>query len=151
MAGSTCQPVLTQLMHDYAERLLKCGSEELRKRPYKYGTSAGGRSLGLRERAVYREAVLAAEARDAEPPPNPFDPSRVDDFERTVDDPSTLGPLSEQARIRLEQVRPSGVSRSSFGRLSRRLVPAARYALVGSQPSALDALRLESEVVRREY
>ena len=144
-------PVLTQLMHEYGERLLECGSEELRKRPYKYGTSAGGRSLGLRERAVYREAVLAAEARDAEPPPNPFDPSRVDDFERMVDDPSTLGLLSTQAQARLEQLRPSGVSRSSFGRLSRRLVPAARYVLFGRHPPALDALRVESEVVRREY
>ena len=55
------------------------GSEELRERPYGYGFSAEGRSLGLRERAIYREAVLAAEARGADPPPNPFDSSRVQD------------------------------------------------------------------------
>jgi hypothetical protein len=144
-------PALTRLMHEYAERLLASGSTELRERPYKYGTSAGGRRLGLRERAVYREAVLAAEARDAEPPPNPLDPSRVDDFERLVDDPASLDLLSAQARARLEQVRPSGLSRSSLGRLSRRLPPAAHYALVGRHPPALEALRVESEVVRREY
>ena len=150
-APPVADPVLTRLLQEYAELLLERGSEELRKRPYKYGASAGGRPLGLRERAVYREAVLAAEARHAEPPPNPLDPSRVDDFERMLDDPATLGLLSTQAQARLGQVRPSGVSRSSFGRLTRRLVPATRYALFGRNPPALDALRVESEVVRREY
>ena len=144
-------PALTRLLQEYAERLLESGSTELRERPYRYGTSVDGRTLGLRERAIYREAVLAAEARDVEPPPNPLDPSRVDDFTRLVDDPRSLDLLSEPARTRLEQVRPSGASRSSLGRLSRRLAPAARYALVGTHPPALDTLRIESEVVRREY
>jgi hypothetical protein len=144
-------PVLTRLLQEYAERLLACGSEELLERPYKYGTSAGGRPLGLRERAIYREAVLAAESRDAELPASPFDSSRVDEFERLLDDPATLESLSPQARTRLELVRPPGLSGSSFPRLSRRLLPAARYALVGSRPSGLDALRVESDIVRREY
>jgi hypothetical protein len=144
-------PALTRLLQEYAERLLECGSTELRERPYKYGMSAGGRPLGLRERAVYREAVLAAEARNTEPPPNPLDPSRIDDFERLVDDPASLDPLSEQAKSRLAQVRPSGMSRSSLGRMSRRVRPAVRYALVGRHPPPLEPLRVESEAVRSEY
>lgn len=143
--------VLTRLLQDYAARLLECGSEELLERPYKYGLSAGGRPLDLRERAIYREAVLAAEARGAEPPPSPFDRSRVGEFEQLVDDPTSLGSFSPQARARLEQVRPSGLSRSSFARLSRRLLPAARYVLSGRRPAGLDTLRVESDVVRREY
>jgi hypothetical protein len=144
-------PTRTRLLHDYAKRLLASGSADLLDRPYKYGLSAGGRQLGLRERAVYREAVLAAEARGTESPPSPFDPSRTDEFDRLVDEPASLGTLSSGARARLELVRPPGVSHSSFARLSGRLLPAARYALLGSHPPGPDVLRVESDVVRREY
>ena len=143
--------MLTRLLQAYAERLLAHGSEDLLGRRYKYGVTSGGRPLGLRERAIYREAVLAAEARGSESPPSPFDPSRVAEFERLVDDPSSLDWLSPEARARLEQVRRSGLSRSSLPRLRRRLAPAARYALFGRNPTAPDPLRVESDIVRREY
>ena len=144
-------PVLARLLHDYAERLLACGSKELLDRSYRYGVGAGGHSLGLRERAVYREAVLAAEARGADPPPNPFDPSASDEFERLVDDPASLRSLSLKAQRRLELVRPAGVSLSSFARVSKRLRPALRYALTGHFAGDAQALRVESEAVRLEY
>lgn len=144
-------PALTRLLQDYARRLLECGSEELLGRSYRYGVSASGRSLGLRERAVYREAVLAAEARGAAQPPNPFDPAAIDEFERLVDDPASLRSLSPQAQRRLEQVRPAGISRSSFARVSKRLRPALRYSLSGRFTPDAPALRVESEAVRLEY
>ena len=145
-------PVLTPLLQEYADRLLADGSEELRERRYRYGFSADGRSLGLRERAIYREAVLAAEARGADPPPNPFDASRVQEFERLVDEASSLRSLSPQAQRRLERLRPPGASRSSIARASRRLVPALRFALTGSRPPELDQeARVASDIVGREY
>jgi hypothetical protein len=151
MPGPPPNPALTRLLQDYAKRLLEHGSEELLERSYRYGVGASGRPLGLRERAVYREAVLAAEACGADPPPSPFDPSESDEFERLVDDPSTLGSLSPQAQRRLEHVRPAGISRSSFARASRRLRPALRYALTGRFTPGAPALRVESEAVRLEY
>jgi hypothetical protein len=151
MPNPPSNPVLTRLLGDYAERLLECGSEDLLDHSYRYGVGASGRPLGLRERAVYREAVLAAEACSADSPPNPFDSSACDEFERLVDDPSSLGLLSLQARRRLDRVRPAGISRSSFARVSRRLRPALRYALTGRFARETQALRVESEAVRLEY
>ena len=114
--------------------------------------SAGGRRLDRRERSIYREAVLAAEAREVEPPPNPFDPQRVDDFERLVDDPASLRSLSPQARKRLELVRPPGWSPSSLTRVSRRLLAGARYALTEQPPPDLAIHgRTPSDTVRLEY
>jgi hypothetical protein len=145
-------PVLSGLIRQYADDLLRSGSDELLEHRYGFAVSAGGRLLGLRERAIYREAVLAAEARGAEPPPSPFDQSRVADFERLVDDPASLRSLSTKAQRRLELVRRPGLSRSSFARASGRLLPAARYALSGRSPIDRDiTLRVESDVVRLEY
>ena len=145
-------PVLTRLLHEYAERLLESGSEELCERPYRYAVSAGGRPLELRERVIYREAVLAAEARGGDPPPNPFDPARIDEFERLVDDPASLRLLSPQARKRVERARPAGLSPSSLARIIRRLLPAARYALTERPPPSLEtSARIASDAVRREY
>ena len=127
-------PVLSDLVERYTKDLLRSGSDDLLERPYPYAVSAGGRPLELRERAIYREAVLAAEARGAELPPNPFDPARIEEFERMFDDPAWLRSLSPQAQTRLEQVRPPGLSRSSFARAGKRLLPAARYALSGRYP-----------------
>ena len=59
--------------------------------------SARWGEFGPRERAIYREAVLAAEARSADLPPSPFDSSRSDDFDRLVDDPASLHAFSPQA------------------------------------------------------
>jgi hypothetical protein len=145
-------PVLARLTQRYAERLLDCGSEELRERAYDYGISASGRLLGRRERAVYREAVLAAESRGADPPPNPFDSSCAEQFERLVDEPASLRTLSLQAQRRLGRLRPSGLSLSSVARVAKRVVPAAGYALTERRPAGLDVhARIPSDIVRLEY
>jgi len=145
-------PVLTRLLRRYSERLFAAGSEELRDRPYGFGVSVHGRPLGPRERSIYREAVLAAEARDADPPPNPFDPLRGDEFERLVDDPASLRSLSSQARRRLDRMRPSGLSPSSVRRVSRRLLAAAHYALTEQAPAELQVEpRVASDTIRLEY
>jgi len=145
-------PVLTCLLQEYAQRLNESGVEELRERPYPYDVSAGGRRLGRRERSIYREAVLAAEAQGADLPPNPFDPRRIDEFERLVDDPASLRSLSPQAQKRLELVRPPGWSLSSLTRVSKRLVAGARYALTEAPPPDLAIRgRTPSDTVRLEY
>ena len=99
-------PVVAKLLRQYGELLAESGAEELSGRPYGYDVGAGGRPLDHRRRAIYREAVLAAEARGTDRPPNPFDPSRVDEFERLVDDPTSLRALSP---------RRDGVSNSCGG------------------------------------
>ena len=142
--------VLARLLGEYAERLLEDGSEELRERPYRFGFSAGGRSLGLRERAVYREAVIAAETRDTDPPPNPFDSTRTHEFERLVDDPGSLHSLRPGPGA-TRTLRPPGISRSSLTRTRNRLLPAARYALTGRHPPEVPSDGGESDVVRLEY
>jgi hypothetical protein len=144
--------VLDSLLRTYADRLLACGAEELRERAYGLGTGAGGRPLGLRERTIYREAVLAAEARGTDPPPTPFDPSRIDEFDRLVDDPASMHALSPQAVRRLDQVRPPGISRSSIRRVGGRLLAAARYALTERAPRHVEVRsRIASDSVRLEY
>jgi hypothetical protein len=144
-------PVLALVLRQYTDRLLEAGSEELRERAYGFSLSAGGRHLDRRERAIYREAVLAAEARGSDLPPNPFDPSEIDEFERLADDPAWLRTLSPQAQRRLEHLRPPGLSPSSFARVSRRLVAAARYALTGRPLPDPGNRRVASDVVRLEY
>ena len=145
-------PVLFRLLEQYADRLRECGDDELRERPYGYGASAGGRALTPHQRAIYREVVLAAEARGTDPPPNPFDASRISEFERLVGDPSALRWLSPQARQRLERVRPPGLSRSSFARATRRLSPALRYAATEQPLPGMDiTARIASDAVREEY
>ena len=145
-------PVLICLMRQYVERLRDCGYDELRERAYAYGISAAGRPLGLRERAVYRETVLAAEARGAELPPSPFDASRSDEFERRVDDPASLRSLSPQAQTRLERVRKAGFSMASVPRVAKRLLPAFSYALTERRPRGFDMpVRITSDLVRLEY
>ena len=143
---------LTGLLQSYARSLLECGSDELGRRPYGYSVSAGGRPLGVPERTIYREAVLAAEARGTDRPPNPFDPSRIDEFERLISDPASVSMLSPQAQRRLQRVRPSGISWSTIPRVGRRLAAASRYALIEATPEALDSPgRIESDAVRLEY
>jgi hypothetical protein len=145
-------PVLTELLSVYAKRLAESGSEELRERPYGFGMSAGGRPLGQRERSIYREAVLAAEFRDRDSPPNPFDSSRVEEFERLLDDPDSLRSLSPQARKRIERVRQPGVTLSSFSRMGKRLLPALRYGLAETPPSSPEVHgRVASDAVQQEY
>ncbi len=104
--------------------------------------------LGHRERTIYREAVLAAECRGTDPPPNPFDPSRIDEFARLVDDPSALRSLSPQARARLERFRAAGISFSSLTRVSRRLVAAARYTLTEQSQAGTSTSRAAWRVTR---
>jgi hypothetical protein len=145
-------PVLDDLLRRYAQDLLRSGSDELRERPYDYAVSAAGRPLERRERAIYREAVLAAEARGTELPPSPFDPSRSEDFDRLIDDPASLRSLSPRAQKRLELVRPPGLSVSSLARVGGRLAAAARYALTEQPPPDLEIHgRTPSDTVRLEY
>jgi hypothetical protein len=145
-------PVVTKLLRQYGERLTKAGNEELSERPYGHAVSAGGRHLDRRDRAIYREAVLAASALGTDRPPNPFDPSRIDEFERLVNDPASLRALSPEARLRLERLRKPGVSLSSLGRIGKRLRPALRYARTEQPPPSLAIQgRVASDMVRLEY
>jgi hypothetical protein len=145
-------PILSELLRRYSEWLMESESEELRERPYCYGVSAGGRELGHRERSIYREAVLAAEFQGLEQPPNPFDRSRIDEFERLVSDPASNKSLSPQARKRIERVRQPGVTFSSLSRIGKRLTPAIRYALAETPPASLEVRgRVASDTVRQEY
>ena len=96
--------------------------------------------------------MLAAEARGTGPPPNPFDPSRNDEFNRLVDDTASLRALSPRAQKRLELVRPPGLSLSSLARVGSRLTAAARYALTEQPPPDLEIHgRTPSDTVRLEY
>ena len=128
-------PVLSDLVERYTEDLLRCGSEDLLERPYPYTVSAGGRSLELRERAIYREAVLAAEARGAELPPNPFDPARIAEFERMIEDPS-LAALAISRGADASRTSAAG-RRVAFVVHPRRQAVVARRALrvVGPLPT----------------
>ena len=144
--------ILERLLKDYRRRLMDSGYVEQHGRAYGYDATAGGRALGRRERTIYREAVLAAEARGTKHPPNPFDPSSIDQFERLIEDPYSLRSLSPEAQKRLELVRPPGLALSSFARISKRLAHAARYALTEQRPSGLDVrARVASDIVRLEY
>jgi hypothetical protein len=93
-------PALERLCRDYAGKLLAAGHRAQRGVPYRYGASAAGTPLGRRERAIYRELVLAAEARGVELP-DPFDARRSAAFERLLGDPGPSGLLSAAALARL--------------------------------------------------
>jgi hypothetical protein len=105
------EPDLRGLCREYAGKLLAAGHREARSVPYAYGTSAGGTALGPRERAVYRELVLAADAREDLDLPDPFDVERAAEFECLIADPRSAGLLSDGALERLGQLTPAAASR----------------------------------------
>ena len=96
---------LVRLCRQYADKLHGAGYEESRTVPYRYDRSVAGSQLGLWERRVYREALLAAEARGDGRVPSPFDPSRTAEFERLLTHPRSAGLLSEVALSRLADSR----------------------------------------------
>ena len=147
---------LTRLCREYADKLRSAGYDESRKVPYGYDRSAAGTGLGPWERRVYREALLAAEARRARSVPSPFDPARSAEFERLLTNPRSTGLLSEAALKRLADSRVAmtgrGWSRRRIGdavqsRMARGLLgprpPWRPYPLPG------DRTRAEYERVRR--
>jgi len=148
-------PAVFQLLREYAGEVVTAGYVEDRATGYRYATSASGRPLGKWERAVYREAVLAAEARGSALPPSPFEPARAADFEALVGSRASWPSLSPQARERLERLRPAGAPRTAGGRAARRLRRAAGYALTGRLAGrSLDSsipTRITSDLVRLEY
>ena len=117
---------LAHLCRQYAAKLLAAGYEQSRKSPYRYDRSIGGSPLGIWERRVYREALLAAEARGAHLPPSPFDPTRTEEFERLIADPRSTGLLSELALSRLADTRVA-LNRGAWDR--RRIKEAVRGRL----------------------
>ena len=128
---------LVRLCREYAEKLVSAGYREGRQIPYRHDRSAAGTGLGLWERRVYREALLAAEARGRHGVPSPFDPDRSAEFERLLTDPRSAGLFSEAALTRLadsrvvihgggwnrRRVRDAAQSRLARGLLVRRPLP----------------------------
>ena len=96
---------LARLCREYADKLISAGYEENRKTPYGFDRSAAGTGLGPWERRVYREALLAAEARGDRGVPGPFDPARSAEFERLLTHPRSTGLFSEAALTRLADSR----------------------------------------------
>jgi hypothetical protein len=96
----TATPALIDLCHSYAHRLLAAGYREASSSPYRYERSVAGTVLGKRERAIYRELVLAGEqvGRDV---PSPFDRARSAEFERMLASPRETGLLSNRALERI--------------------------------------------------
>jgi hypothetical protein len=114
---------LARLCRQYADKLRGAGYEERRTLPYRYDRSVAGSRLGLWERRVYREALLAAEARGDGRVPSPFDPSRAAEFERLLTNPRSAGLLSEAALSRLADGR---VALNGGGWNRRRITEAVR-------------------------
>ena len=144
---------LTRLCQQYAAKLLAAGYEVSRKSPYRYDRSVAGSPLGIWERRVYREALLAAEARGGDPPPGPFDATRTEEFERLIADPRSTGLLSEVALSRLADIRVAlnhgawdrrRIKEAVRGRLARGLV-APRPPLM---PCPLSGDRTRTEYAR---
>lgn len=105
-APSVCDddPVLLAVRRRYAERLLAAGYDEHRAIPYRYGQTAAGGRLGRWERAVYRQALLAVDGHGGFVP-DPFDVSSVDEFERMLAQPRSLGVFTEAQLGALENAR----------------------------------------------
>ena len=146
---------LARLSREYADKVRRAGYDESRKAPYSYDRTAAGTALGPWERRVYREALLAAEARGDRSVPGPFDPARSAEFERLLINPRSTGLLSEAALTRLADSRVAmtgrGWSRRRIGdavqsRLARGLFaprpPWTPYPLPG------DRTRAEYERIR---
>jgi hypothetical protein len=99
------EPDLRRLCRSYADRLLAAGYREARRIPYRWATTAAGRTLSRWDRRAYREVLLAAEARGIDDVPGPFDPARSAEFERMLADPTAGGLLSGAAAARLGDAR----------------------------------------------
>lgn len=93
-------PALADLCRAYGAKLIDAGYREARATPYRWGVSAAGTPLGRRERAVYRELVLAAEQQGRDIP-DPFDAERSAEFEAMLRDPRATGLLSSAALERI--------------------------------------------------
>jgi hypothetical protein len=98
-------PILLELRRRYAELLLAAGYDDHRDTPYRYGFAVTGRPLGLWERRVYRAALMAAEANGGLAVPGPFDAARSKDFDQMLDQPRSLGVLTDSQIGALEKVR----------------------------------------------
>ena len=96
---------LAHLCREYAAKLISAGYEVSHKTHYGYDRSAAGTGLGPWERRVYREALLAVEARGDHGVPGPFDPARSADFERLLTHPRSSGLFSEAALTRIADSR----------------------------------------------
>ncbi|HWF73723.1 MAG TPA: hypothetical protein VG186_10295, partial [Solirubrobacteraceae bacterium] len=64
-------PAVAELCRAYAAKLLACGYDEAKQRPYRYG-AADGLTIEPRMRRLYRRALIEAEATGGDEPPNPF-------------------------------------------------------------------------------
>lgn len=133
-------PALTDLCRAYGAKLIAAGYRQARSTPYRWGRSAAGTPLGPRERAIYRELLLAAEQRGRDIP-DPFDVDRSGEFEKMLRDPRHAGLLSSEALERIGfngELRHPWTSFLAFRR--RRKVP---------RPRAADRTRAEYAPSRR--
>lgn len=82
--GINRQPALRKLCAEYAARVVGTGHSSISDRAYDFGFRVGGAPLTMRDRRIYRAAVVHSERAGDELPPSPFDPARADDFARLV-------------------------------------------------------------------
>ncbi|MGE0026122.1 MAG: methyltransferase domain-containing protein [Thermoleophilia bacterium] len=68
------QPALRALCDGYAAKLRAAGHDRLREQAYGFASTAAIVPLDARARDVYRRALIDAEERGDEEPPNPFGP-----------------------------------------------------------------------------
>ena len=78
----SASPALARLCDEYRSMLLESGYERHRAIPYGYAHTAGGSELDDATRAAYREALIDSDERGGDPPPDPFDPTSADVFDR---------------------------------------------------------------------
>lgn len=144
---------LVRLCREYAGRLFEAGYEEFRRVPYGHASTAAGTPLGIWERRVYRELLIAAEARGRDIP-DPFSADRRAEFERLLADPGRAGLLSDAARARIADMR-IGDLRTTGDRLDPlRIVAGLSRQAVRRLPGRRNAWTphpLPSDRTRLEY
>ena len=74
-------PILAELCHNYAHKLIQAGHRSTFRSTYTYDRTPTGLRLDARARRIYRRALVKSEREGAAEPPNPFDTRRPDAFE----------------------------------------------------------------------
>ena len=98
------EPDLARLCREYAAQLIAAGNRQAAAQPYGFARTAAGLELDRRMRRLYREALLAADARNSSDLPNPFDSSAPDVFRAWLNSAHLLNSLQpiQLAAIHIE-------------------------------------------------
>src|SRR6266540_448568 len=82
-------PDLERLCDEYAALLIRHGFGTTNGWSYRFDMLPSGRPVDRHLRALFRQALLAAEAGEAPDPPDPFDPASADAFQYWLDEHGT--------------------------------------------------------------